>query len=575
MKCTLCFALGNLFLKKGREGLQHIIFIGIFLFFSGFVFADTDPVLVSKDNIKKENRQGGTLIRSLKYRPKTITPYVSMSKASSKIQSYIFESLLRENNITGEWEGVLAKEWKVSSDGLTYTFVLHENIVFSDGEPLKALDVVFTYNFLMNKSIKNSASSYLKRLESVTSINPYTVVFKYKEPYFQSLRLIASFPILPKHFYAKYLSKPKDFNESKGLLLGSGAYKLSKGTTWTSDSSSIEFSRNNRYWGENKATLDKLVWKVINNDSARLVAYRNGEIDTYEANPKIFKQLKQDKNMLASSKLYEYMEPKQGYTYIAWNPLYKDKETFFNDRRVRLAMTYLTNRETIVEQVYSGYAESVVSPFRKESKQHDPLVTGYKYSLEKAKMLLKQAGFEDRNKDGVIEDKNGKDFSFKFSYASGRNDSQKVAFLLRDAYAKAGILVKLDPQESAVLYEMMDNRSFQALTSGWGGGLEMDIYTIFHSSQIAEKNNFISYKNKELDDLIDKTRITIDENKRMKLWQRAENILNNDQPYTFLVRRKSLLFVSNRFKNVKITQAGINLDLVPLKVYVSKELRKY
>jgi peptide/nickel transport system substrate-binding protein len=208
--------------------------------------------------------------------------------------------------------------------------------------------------------------------------------------------------------------------------------------------------------------------------------------------------------------------------------------------------------------------------------QRDPNLVRHEYDLEKGKNMLADLGYIDRDKDGVIEDNAGKPFRFKLTYASDREDSRLVALLLRDDYAKAGIQMDLDPQLSAILYDMMDKKSFQALTSGWGGGVETDIYIMFHSKEIQNSlYNFISYNSPRLDALIDKAHTTVDEDKRMGLWRQAERVLHEEQPYTFLARRKSLFFVNKRLENVKVEAAGFNLDLVPVKVYVPKALQKH
>ena len=520
---------------------------------------------------------GGWLVQSLKSRPKTLTPYLAITSEGLRVKKYIFESLMKESHDLTHWNAWIAKRWKVSDDGLSYTFELNRQVTFSDGEPLDSSDVVFTYNFLMNEKIATPGPrTHLKKLESVTANGPYEVTFKYKKPYFQALRMVAGLHILPEHYYKKFLDAPDVFNNSRALILGSGPYQWDNSIGDKLSGSSISLKKNIRYWGDNKGTFDKLVWKFIDNNNARLVAFRNGDIDSYEVEPKLFESLKQEKDIAEHANDYEYMRPTQGYTYIAWNPVHNGKATLFADKRVRMAMTYLTDRNKIVDQVYGGFAETTASPFREGGKQHDPEISSHEYSVTKAKALLSDLGFKDRDNDGVIENEAGTPFSFKFTYATEREDSRLVALLLRDAYARAGIHMVLDPQLSSVLYDMMDKKSYQALTSGWSGGQEVDIYYMFHSDQINDSQyNFISYRNNQLDSLINQTRTTTDDAARMALWRQAERILHDEQPYTFLIRRKSLMFVNKRLKNVKVTQSGLNLNLLPMEVYIPKALQKH
>jgi len=112
-------------------------------------------------------------------------------------------------------------------------------------------------------------------------------------------------PILPKHFYAAYLKEPQKFNESKGLLLGSGPYKLIDPKNWTPDKGNVELVRNERYWGDVQPSYNRVMWKIIQNDSARLTTYRNGDIDTYSARPVEYQELKKDAQIIAKSQSFE------------------------------------------------------------------------------------------------------------------------------------------------------------------------------------------------------------------------------------------------------------------------------
>ncbi|WP_256360589.1 ABC transporter substrate-binding protein [Methylomonas koyamae] len=270
------------------------------------------------------------------------------------------------------------------------------------------------------------------------------------------------------------------------------------------------------------------------------------------------------------------MPPVVGYSYIGWNQVRAGKPTRFADKRVRQAMSYLTDTSRIIKDVFLGYAEPAVSPFGNASKQHDSALQPYQANLDKAKALLKDAGYEDRNKDGVLEDKAGQPFEFKLTYFQANEDTSRMVLLLKDLYAKAGVKLVPFPQEWPVMLENLDKKDFDAITLGWTSSIETDLFQAFHSSQaISKGDNFIGYQNQELDKLIDAARRTVDEGKRMPLWQQAERILYEDQPYTFLMRRKSLLFVDKRIHNLQMTKLGLNLGSLPLENYVPLAQQKY
>lgn len=521
--------------------------------------------------------QGDWSVNAFGTNLKTITPLVSTDAYASEVQGYIQESLIARNPDTLEWEGLIAKSWQVSEDGLTITFQMRDDVTFSDGVPLTADDIVFTFNFIMTEAIQAPRErAYYEKLKGVQANGKYEVVFTFKTPYFEALSLAGGMPIMPKHFYEPYLQTPQAFNESKGLLLGSGPYRLLDPKGWTPDKGNVELVRNERYWGDVQPSYERVLWKIIQNDSARLTTYRNGELDDYLARPVEYQKLKDDKQIMGKSQNFEYMPPVAGYSYIGWNQARNGKPTRFADPRVRQAMSYLTDVERIIKDVYLGYAEPAVSPFNNSSKQHDASLQPWQFNLEKAQALLKEAGYEDRNGDGVLEDANGQPFAFKLTYFGDNEDTKRMVLLLRDLYARAGVKMEPFPQEWPVMIEALNKKDFDAITLGWTSGIETDIYQMFHSSQtIADGDNFISYKNPELDKLIDEARSTVDEAKRMPLWQQAERIMYEDQPYTFLMRRQTLAFIDKRIHNLQMTKLGLNMGSLPVETYVPAAMQKY
>ncbi|VAW92388.1 Oligopeptide ABC transporter, periplasmic oligopeptide-binding protein OppA (TC 3.A.1.5.1) [hydrothermal vent metagenome] len=521
--------------------------------------------------------EGDWLVRAFALNIKTLTPFIATDRYASDVQGMILESLLTYDPDTLELVGHIARSWTISEDGLTLTFKMRDDVSFSDGVKLTAHDMVFSFDFPMNEKIAAPRErAYYQKIKSVTALDDYTAEFVFKEPYYNSLLMAGSMSIMPKHFYEKFLQTPEEYNESKGILLGSGPYKLRDPSSWKPDKGLVELVRNERYWGPVTATYDRVLWKIIEHDSARLTTFRNGEIDVYTARPLEYKKLLNDKALMARTQNFEYMPPINGYSYIGWNQNREGKDTRFKDRRVREAMTYLTDRNKINKEIYLGYAEIAVSPFNPKSKQHDKSLKPRPYDVEKAKKLLKEAGYEDRDGDGVIEDSAGKKFEFELTFLNSNDDSRRLALLLKDLYARAGIALVPKATEWPVMLESAKKRTFDAMMLGWTSVVESDLYQIFHSSQIEdEADNFVHYKNPELDKCIDEARTTVKVEKRMVLWQRCEKFLYDDQPYTFLKRSARLVFVNKRFNNLKVTNFGLNLAATPLESFVPANEQKY
>ncbi len=521
--------------------------------------------------------EGDWLVQPFGTSLKTITPLVSSDAYASDVQNYVLESLLTRDPETLEWQGWIAESWTVSEDGLRFTFRLRPGVVFSDGTPLTADDVAFTFQFIMDERIEAPRQrAYYEKIASVTAVDAQTVEFVFKEPYYDSLSLAGGMDILSRKFYEPYLQEPQKFNQSKGLLFGSGPYRLADPRSWTPDLGIVELERNPRYWAPVQPNFERVLWKIIENETARLTTFRNGAIDVYSAKPREYQDLRNDAALMSRSQALEYSSPTAGYTYIGWNQERGGKPTRFADKRVRRAMTLLTDKRRIVDEIMLGYAEPAVGPFSPQSKQHAPELAVEPYDVAQAKALLKEAGYEDRNQDGLLEDAQGAPFRFELVYFQDNEDTKRIVLFLKDLYARAGVELVPKPAEWSVMLDLLKKKDFDAITLGWTGSVEGDLYQIFHSSQTKTNgDNFVSYVNPELDRLIEAARGTVDEAKRMPLWQAAERILYEDQPYTWLMRRKSLIFVDRRMKNVEVTRLGLNLGEKPVSWYVPAELQKY
>ncbi len=487
-----------------------------------------------------------------------LTPLTSSDVYASMVGNYVHQSLAVRDADTLEWRPLIAKSWQISDDGLTITFDMREDVTFSDGKLLTAHDVQFTYEWIMNPNVAAPRSrAYISRISSVTAENDYRVTFKLSEPYFKGFELCAGLEVLAKHWYGQFTED--EFNAEPGLLFGSGPYRLPMDPIdWKPGSGKVELVRNEQYWGVPPA-FDRVVFREITDETARLVAFRNGEIDTFGPRPEQYVSLKNDADLLKDKDLYEYESVAGGYRYIAWNQMRGGEPSLFADKRVRQAMTLLTDRELMCKKLQVGLATPNSGPFHRLGNQANPQIKPWPYDTARAKQLLKEAGFEDRNDDGVIEDENGRLFQFKLIYPSNIINYQQMAFTLKDAYARAGIALEPDPLEWTIMLQRIGQRDYDAMTLGWSSGIENDPYQIFHSAQVQEGgDNYVHYINEELDRLIEQARRTMDESERMKMWHQVHRILHEDQPYTFLWTSRAVIFVDKRMHNVQQLKLGLN-----------------
>ncbi len=530
---------------------------------------------------REDYARGDWLVSVFGDTPQRLTPTISTDNYASVVQQRVLDTLLTRDPETLAWLPLLASGWTVSDDGLTYRFRIRPGVRFSDGEPLTAEDVAFTYRFIMDQRIATPRfRAFYGRITAVTAEGD-EAVFQYAEPYYAALEIAGQLPILAEHFYGRFLESAdaaERYNNSTGLLFGSGPYKLADPESWT-PGTTVELLRNERYWGAVQPSFDRVIWKIISNDAAYLTEFKNGDVDSYQARPLNYRELLADEELMSRVQHFEYQDARGGYVFVAWNQQRNGEPTWFADARVREAMTYLTDRERIVDEVFLGFAQTANGPFNPLGSQHNTELPVRAYDPERARALLAEAGFEDRDGDGVVESPSGEPFRVSFMYPAGSDDYKRLSLLLKDLYVRGGVILEPDPADWPLVLKAIDDKAFDAISLGWTSGFEVDLYQFFHSSQSGPGgDNFVTYANPELDAVIEAARAELDEEVRMVLWRQAHAMIWKDQPYTFLMRSARLDFLADRIANVQRVRAGLNwpgLWRMPTEWYVPAALQKH
>jgi len=519
----------------------------------------------STDTQAASGQNGDWLVSNLQGEPRTLnllsvdSDLYSNSIVMRNIQETLFYYDPDYDGV--KLKPVLAEGMTTSEDGLAITVKLKEKIWFSDGVPITADDVIFTYNTIMDPGVDaEDLRGYYANIKDVVKVDDRTVKFVMNEVYWKTAESIGVFEVFPKHIYQ--YKDASEFNNRRSNPVGSGPYIFEK---WDVGQQ-IVLRRNENYWGT-KPAIDKLVYKFITNSTAAFQSLRSHDLDYYEPSSEQFAEISQDEAFKKEFNVLSYWEPSHGYSFIGWN----QAREYFKDKRVRLALTSAFDRDSVAKHIGKGYSKVVSGPFYLYGKQNDPDVTPWPYDPDKARKLLDEAGWVDTNKNG-IRDKNGIELRFKLSYGSGNTTSEQIIKNFKDAAAKVGIEITPDPIEWSIFIDNLNNRNFDAVMLSWGGTIESDPYQIFHSSQIAGKgNNFISFSNKEADTLMDKARRTLDPEKRYELYHQFHKILHEEQPYTFLLSRPTFVFLDKRFENVKTHALGLE----SYEWYVPKDKQRY
>jgi peptide/nickel transport system substrate-binding protein len=526
---------------------------------------------ILKSHSAADYAPGDQIVGTFLAPPVCLTPIISNDSGSSDVMGNVLESLVVRDPQTQEFLPRLAKPgWKISDDQLTINFELRRGITFSNGYPFTADDVVYTFNLIMNPDIEAvHLRTYLDSFQSVEKTGEYAVRFKFSRPYFKSFEIIGEMGILSKQFYSQF--DAKTFNQSVGLLLGTGPYCLADPQAWKPQPGApVELIRNTRYWGVAPAA-DKLVWKVIPSPTVRQTAFVNGETDDFNPTPEQYDQLLANKSVLERTNHFDLNIPNSGYYYIGWNEKIDGKPTRFADPRVRRALTMLLDRERIVKDIMRGYATVNSGPFNSLTPQADPSVKPWPYDPDAAIKLLGEAGYHLENDTLIGPD--GQPFRFKLTYNSSNSIRKQIASFAKDAYAKAGIIADIDPAEWSVMLQRLKDHRLEAVILAWTGGVEGDPTQIFSTAAIANSgSNNISYSDPELDQAMEQARLIRDTAQRMQVWHKVHRILHEDEPYTFLFFQHQLTFVDGRLHGVEPTFTGVNS---PLEWYVPKTLQKY
>jgi peptide/nickel transport system substrate-binding protein len=558
--------------------------------------ADAPPAPDNAQDLGKPVTGDWLVIHSLSD-PEVLNPLTSSDAASSEVNGYIFESLLtREPRTLAIKPYIAVARPEISADKLTYTFKIRQNVRFQDGRPLTGEDVLFSVKAIKCPFVNAPfLRVYFNSLVDAELVDPYTIRFVTKEPYFLNESVLGGITMLPRHYYdpqnllhqvtvrqldgdpAKLPAEVKQFGDQfnrnyNRSPLGSGPYKFAGWKTGRE----IDLVRERNYWGNgqegiDQPHIDRLKFRVVNNYDAALIRLKSGSLDYMEAlQPVQAVRGTNSERFKREFKKYEYFAPT--FSYIGWN----NAHPIFGDKRVRQAMTYMTNRKQIVKSVLFGLGEVVDSPIYLFRPEYDKNLKIYPFDPQKGLALLHEAGWRDTDGDGVLDkviDGKKTPLQFEIKFNSGNAVRESVALVLIDELRKHGIAASVRQLDWTIFLNDVKNHHFDAVVLGWAmSTTEPDGYQIWHSSQAANKgSNAISYKNSRVDQILEEYRREFDEQKRIRLYKEFQEILNEEQPYTFLFASKRVSAVQRRFEGVEVFPDGLR----PIDWWVPLARQKY
>jgi peptide/nickel transport system substrate-binding protein len=473
--------------------------------------------------------------------PVTMDPPQVTDLNSARVTKRMFEGLIAQELGSYKLVPGLAKSWEISKDGLTYTFNLRENVKFHDGTPFTAETVKFCFDRQMNEQgpyYKTGTYPYVKgflgNVAGVEVVNPLTLQIRLKTPLTPFLQYLAH--------QSLYVYSPEALKKhGKDIVknpVGTGPFKLE---TWE-PGVKVVLARNDQYWG-GAPKIRQAIYVPIIEAQARLAAIKTGEIDmTIDVPPDSLDALRKDPDVVVA----------EANSSAVWYVALNTRHPILKDRRVRQALNYAVNKEAMIRDILKGTAIVATSPMSPAyGSFHEPQVTRYPYDPEKAKALLKDAGYP-----------NGFELTFLVPESgSGMQSPVEMGTVIQANLAAVGVKAKIQTMEwGAYLKKYLEGPDMAEMS--WNpsiGDPDHMMYMLLSSDRFPPAFNAGFFQHGKLDDLLRKGRTTIDDKERIPLYREAQKIVAEEAPWIFVDHGKQVIIHRKRVQGFKLHP---NFDLV-------------
>ena len=472
-----------------------------------------------------------TLNLSMSSSPSRLNPILANDSASSEITDWLFSGLFKYDK-DGNPTVDLAKSYTFETP-TKLIIKLRDDILWHDNERFTSKDVIFTYEKIIDPKVLNSIKSNFIQVQNVKALDDYTIEVIYKQPYFKAIETWMV-GILPYHI----LKDEKDlmtssFNKNP---IGTGSYKLKE----FKQGQDIELIANEDYF-EGKPKIDKILYKFLPDSNTAFLYLKEkkldiGSLDAIQADRQIDDSFKNDYTII--------QKPAFSYGYLGFNL----KNEKFKDKKVRQALSLAINRKELIDILFFGYGRVCNGPFLPGTFAYDENVEEIKQDVQKAKELLKEAGYDEKNP-----------FTFEVITSTGNDIRINAAQILQNQLEKVGVNMKIRVMEwQAFLNTVVHPRNFESIILGWSMPLTPDAYPLWHSSSDKLGGfNLPGYKNEKVDELIEKGLNTINNDELSKIYKEIFKQISDDLPYLFLYIPDGITAVNKKIKNIEPAFTGI------------------
>jgi len=533
---------------------------------------------ISKSSTSLAIPSGGTIVIGIRSEPESLNPLFALSQSARNIASLIFRRLADINEDLSTFSPQLARNWIISEDSLKITFVLRRDAYWHDGVPFTAEDVVFTYQMHTDPIIGWDGISYKENIKNVESPNDSTVVFSFYQKSLSMLMDAVEGYIIPKHLLVNI--PPEKIRESdfEQHPVGIGPFCFAD---WQAQQL-ITLKSNNSYYETGKPYLDRVIFKIVPENTNLVTQLKSGELDLVEGiYPRDFQNLKADWER-GNSAIRPVSYLGRRYDYIGWNLIdpeyyhsvrkshgdslpiarYIKPHRLFGAQQVRSALTMAIDREVLANAVNYGMASVMHGPIPLILSAYDEKANNHwPYDPDSAKAILEREGWRDNDRDGILE-KDDIPFEFELVTETGNLRWEQAATIIQDQLKKIGIRVIPRLVEPAMLYgKLLPTRDFDAALTGWAVGLKADLAPLFHSSSFFSPFHYTGYYSAEFDRLDEELKDAPDSDFAQCCTDNIARLLSWDLPYTWLYYRYECTAVHKRFQGVQIDRRGVFINL--------------
>ncbi|MCE1246554.1 MAG: peptide-binding protein [Firmicutes bacterium] len=497
----------------------------------------------------KSTANNGKVIRiALRSDPVSLNPILASDAPSMMANGYIFNTLVKYNEnleITPD----LAESWDFLDNGKTIVFHLRKGVKWHDGKEFTSGDVVFTFGKLLDPNT-NTFNAGLFKVGSekikFEAVDAYTVKATLPSPFAPFLNNLTLSPIAPAHCLEDQNINLAEFNRNP---VGTGPFRFSEWKT----SERIVLRANPDYF-KGKPRINRIELRIIPSGEGARIALMSGQIDMAALSAEDMFIISKMDNASPDVQILKWKD--FIYFYLAFdltNPLFQDNE-------VRKAINHAIDKQSLVKSVMHNFASPINGPIPAASWAYTPDSAKYEYNPELAAQILEKAGWQ-KGTDG-IRVKNGKRLSFKIIYKNGSQSSEGACIQMQSYLKTVGIEVKLQTLDFGALINSLYPEKFEAVVFDWVEPFDPDIFTEWHSSQCGSDGmNFMSYKNKEVDSLLEQGRTTYDINARKKIYYEVQKKISADAPYVWLWNPESAMGVNKRITGLsKPSPAGLMIE---------------